>query len=212
MPKAADSWISFFNPVLDLLFPPHCPLCGTFGVPSPCAACRDEMEPNRQPERRPADDLAYRMAIYPYEGRAGQAVRRLKYDRTTSLTAFMADRMATAVSDFGLDPEFIIPVPIHWSRRCARGFNQAELLCDRLPARTDLLRRTRRTRPQVGLTEKERLHNLSGAFHASAEVAGKRVLLVDDVLTSGQTARECARALRAAGAHEVGFLAFCGEP
>ena len=115
------------------------------------------------------------------------------------------------MDNFGLQPDLIVPVPIHWSRKCTRGFNQAELLCQRLSASPHALVRHRRTRPQVGLTEEERLRNLKDAFQASPIVYGKRILLVDDVLTSGQTARECARALRTAGAREVGFLAFCGE-
>jgi ComF family protein len=186
-------------------------LCDQLGHPSPCAACREELVAHAYGERRPAGELAYRVAIYPYRGRAGQAVRRLKYARCTSLAPFLAEEIARAVETFGLDPELVVPVPIHWSRRCARGFNQAELLCERLDATPSALVRVRRTRPQVGLTEEERLRNLQGAFRADPRVAGKRVLLVDDVLTSGQTARECARALRAAGATEVGFLAFCGE-
>lgn len=212
MPQAAGLWINCFNAIRDAVYPPQCPLCGLVGQPAPCDQCRHEMEPNERAERRPADDLAYRVAIYPYKGRAGQAVRRLKYARCTSLADFLALEIERAIEDFGLDPELIVPVPIHWSRRYARGFNQAELLCARIPHDSSILIRTRRTRPQVGLTESERLRNLEGAFYASPTVIGKRILLIDDVLTSGQTARECARALRTAGAAEVGFLAFCGEP
>lgn len=212
MPRAAGLWINCFKAVRDAVYPDQCPLCGLIGQPAPCPQCRHEMEPNERAERRPADGLAYRVAIYPYKGRAGQAVRRLKYSRCTSLVPFFAGEIERAIADFGLDPEIIVPVPIHWSRQCMRGFNQADLLCERLDSRPDALKRTRRTRPQVGLNEEERLRNLDGAFRASPIVHGKRVLLVDDVLTSGQTARECARALTAAGAGEVGFLAFCGEP
>lgn len=211
MGRAGGLWINCSKFLLEAVFPAQCPLCGTLGQPAPCAPCRDEFVRNERPERRPAGDLAYRVAMYPYKGRAGQAVRRLKYARCTSLAGFLSDEIARAIEDYGLDPELIVPVPIHWSRRCTRGFNQAELLCERLEVSPHALVRSRRTRPQVGLTEEERLQNLQGAFRASPTVAGKRVLLIDDVLTSGQTARECARALRAAGASEVGFLAFCGE-
>jgi ComF family protein len=155
--------------------------------------------------------LAYRISLFPYTGRPAQAVRRLKYSRCTSLAGFMADEVAEAVSRFGLDPDLVVPVPIHWSRRCMRGFNQADLLCEGLDSVPQALRRVRRTRPQVGLTDAERRTNLVGAFRATAIVKGQRVLLIDDVLTSGQTARECARALFGAGATEVGVLAFCGE-
>lgn len=211
MPTAVGLWTSFSRALLDAVYPPQCPLCGTVGQPSPCDGCREEFIPNPRPERRPAGDLAYRVAIYPYEGRAGQAVRRLKYARCTSLVPFLAGEIERSIVDFGLDPELIVPVPIHRSRQRVRGFNQAELLCERLATSPNALARIRRTRPQVGLTETERLRNLEGAFRADPIVLGRRILLVDDVLTSGQTARECARALRGAGAAEVGFLAFCGE-
>lgn len=211
MPRAGGLWTSCSKVLLEAVFPAQCPLCGTIGQPAPCDLCRHEFVPNERPERRPAGELAYRVSIYPYEGRAGQAVRRLKYARCTSLGPFLAGEIERAIADYGLDPEIIVPVPIHWSRKCMRGFNQADLLCERLDVRKDALIRSRRTRPQVGLTEEERLRNLQGAFQAHSVVEGKRVLLIDDVLTSGQTARECARALRAAGASEVGFLAFCGE-
>ena len=106
-----------------------------------------------------------------------------------------------------------VPVPIHWTRWCQRGFNQSELLCtyfDRSRVRLDLLRRKRRTRPQVGLSEQDRMTNLDGAFEATG-CRGMHVLLIDDVVTTGGTALECARALRRAGATSVSLLAYAGR-
>lgn len=108
--------------------------------------------------------------------------------------------------------EMIVPVPIHWSRACRRGFNQSELIAKALPQErlsTRALRRLRATRPQVGLTPEERRTNLTGAFKAHPGVTGRSVLLVDDVITSGGTARECARTLLNAGATSVALLTFC---
>ncbi|MCX7801061.1 MAG: ComF family protein [Fimbriimonadales bacterium] len=154
-------------------------------------------------------------AAFLYEGRAGQAVRRLKYERATALGAPMAALLAQAAGRMGLDRvDAIVPVPIHFLRRCSRGFNQSELLCegfDRTKVRPDLLRRVRSTRPQVGLSREQRSRNLRGAFRASPAVEGLRVLLVDDVLTGGFTMRECASTLIAAGAAGVQGLVFCHE-
>lgn len=162
----------------------------------------------------PTEPFLQSIILFEYQGRGGQAVRALKFRRNTSLASWMASQIHQAYVAYGLDPEIIIPVPIHWRRLAVRGFNQATLICDLLPReliRHDALRRIRSTRSQVGLSIEERLTNLEGAFQASAEVSGKRILLVDDVTTSGQTGRECAIALNAAGAVEVSLLAFAGH-
>lgn len=103
-----------------------------------------------------------------------------------------------------------VPVPIHWTRLCERGFNQSVLLAEALPnVRQDWLWRTRRTRQQAGLSPELRRQNLVGAFEASESVRGASIVLVDDVTTSGGTARECAKALLAKGASRVDLLTFC---
>lgn len=211
MPKATDSWTSSFSPLLDLVWPRQCPLCERIGRASPCADCLDGFEPLGTDESGPDGALDYRIALYRYSGRAGQAVRKLKYARRTSLVPSLSLLIAQAIQERGLEANLVVPVPIHWSRRCARGFNQAEALAEGVPQRANALARVRRTRPQAGLSREERLKNLDGAFRTTQDVTGLRILLVDDVLTSGQTARECAKALKAAGAVEVGVLALCGE-
>jgi ComF family protein len=123
----------------------------------------------------------------------------------------MSQEIAKAANELRFDFDVALPVPIHWSRLCQRGFNQAEILASRLPMDATLLRRIRATRPQVGLNREQRTKNLAGAFRAGSGASGKKVLLIDDVVTSGQTARECAKVLLEAGAVEVGILAFCGD-
>ena len=127
----------------------------------------------------------------------------------------MAEKLRQFVEVLGLDAaDLVIPVPIHWSRRYYRGFNQSELLCEGIPA--DLmvsrsLKRVRATRPQVGLTPDERRQNLRDAFACRSNVAGKKILLVDDVITTGHTVGECAKTLKNAGALEVMAVAFAGS-
>jgi len=109
--------------------------------------------------------------------------------------------------------DLIVPMPLYWRKRWRRGFNQAGLLAREISRRThtpvrNALRRVKDTAAQAGLTNAKRRQNVSGAFRAkrSAPLAGQRVLLIDDVLTTGATAASCARALRKAGAREVTLL------
>ncbi len=200
--------------VLDAVYPTQCALCGTMGEAAYCSPCRDEtewLEPRVTTLIQP-DPLTGFAAATRYAGRSAQAVTRLKYGRHTALAEPMAATIARLVADCQLDDvDWIVPVPIHWFRRCGRGFNQAELLASALPAslvRLDLLRRVRWTRPQASLPAHKRDRNLVGAFACTADLSGAYVLLVDDVLTSGATLRECATALRSRGASHVSAAVF----
>jgi ComF family protein len=121
--------------------------------------------------------------------------------------------MAARLPEVG-PADILIPVPLYRWRRWRRGFNQAEALAKELshlsgtPWSNKVLRRTRPTRPQVGLSQRERRLNLAGAFAVSSPrlVSGRRVLLVDDVMTTGATLDACARALKSAGATWVAGL------
>jgi len=202
---------------LRTLFPARCALCGVIGLPAFCEDCRSEIAPLDPAVRILGDGnpLDVVVSCYPFEGRAAQAVKRLKYSRATALAGPLAAEIRSAYERHSLDEfDLIVPVPVSARRLRDRGFNQSDLLSENLPAEhldKRCLRRIRHTRPQVGLTADQRLTNLKGAFTASASVRGKSILLVDDVVTSGGTGIACADALLAAGATKVGLLTFCGE-
>jgi ComF family protein len=147
-----------------------------------------------------------------YEGELRSAVLRMKraaFDPLAmALGEWLSQRLAEPLAD--LQPDLIVPVPMFWFRRMRRGTNSPEVLAGQLAARLSLptrrlVRRTRHTQPQAGLSARQRRKNVRGAFRSkrARQLAGARVLLVDDVLSTGATCSEAARALRESGAARV---------
>jgi ComF family protein len=164
--------------------------------------------------------LAFAAAAYRYRGAGGALVRRLKLEGDFAALKALAAAMARTVCP-RLDGAFVRPtvvsVPLHRARRRQRGYDQAQLLATevgrrlRLPVLPAALSRQRATIPQGDARVLSREQNVAGAFvvERPAHVAGKPILLVDDVMTSGATARECAARLREAGATSVALLTAC---
>lgn len=160
--------------------------------------------------RRPA--FSYARSAGLYEGVLREALHAFKFAGKTALARVLAD---LAIEQCGealpILPEVVVPVPLHRSRQRERGFNQSALLAARIarglavPCSAYLLRR-RPTRAQSDLSAAERRANVRDAFVASGGVAGRHVLVVDDVLTTGATVSECAHALLGAGAVTAGVV------
>jgi ComF family protein len=160
----------------------------------------------------PAWDNAVTGLLYEYP--VDHLVRRFKFHRNFACGQLLADELVFTLRRLDLPlpdmrlPDLLLPVPLHFTRRFQRGYNQAEFLARSvgkalcLPVRVDLLHRTRRTTAQSGLDRAERRKNVRGAFSCH-NLAGARVALVDDVLTTGTTLEACARAARNAGASQV---------
>ncbi|MBR4040543.1 MAG: ComF family protein [Clostridia bacterium] len=152
--------------------------------------------------------IRYIHAAFVYEGQARMLIRRLKYESVRRAALALAQQMVFLPSD---EEEIIVPVPTDKGRERKRGFNQSSVLARHIGNTlgmqvTEALVRVDVRRPQTGLTGREREKNLVGCMAASEAVSGKRVLLVDDVCTTGATLREAARALLAAGAAGVGVF------
>ena len=201
---------SFFDHLIQAVYPSKCPICRRVSGVLPCPRCAQSLVREELQYTIPLPLVDELRAFYTYEASAAELVKALKYRRETSLIQFMANEMHDLFLAWDPEVDTIAPVPIHRSRLSWRGFNQAESLCERFPAHLigqDLVR-VRRTMPQVKLTPEQRSKNLVGAFECPDDMVGKKVLLVDDVFTTGATANECAKALKAAGASWVGVLVF----
>lgn len=198
---------TLIHKLLDLLFPDRCAGCGGGGGLF-CARCAASLTP--YPARRPPDGLDGAAVGWVYSRPIQQAIHRLKYTRVRRMAVPLGDLLARQVGGALPPADALIAVPLHPERLAERGFNQSVELGRRLaqamgaPLLPNGLERTRDTAHQARLNHNERQTNMAGAFIWRARTPPpQRVLLVDDVLTTGATLVACAEALRAAGSREV---------
>ena len=221
------------EPLLNISRLPVCPECLNEMQPvrgKVCSICgervlsayarRDADGLRRCPICRRIDRPFTRATAYgSYEGGLRELVHLLKYNGVRPAANVLGRMLAEAVA--AIEPSFerarvlMIPVPLYQGKRRQRGFNQAELIAraavrghparERFEVAPDILARTRDTHSQIGMTSHQRRENIRGAFAVprATQVAGREVLLVDDVYTTGATASECARVLRKAGAAAI---------
>jgi predicted amidophosphoribosyltransferase len=200
--------VKFLRSFLEVVFPPVCAACGVPGREPFCELCKEALEP-APPFEIPGADQAG--ALWLHGGPAALAVQHLKFHDHPELGRPLGEAMQVVLPEFG-PIDLAVPVPCSPGRLRDRGYNQARELLRGLglPVKVRALSRTKEVPPQVGLDRAGRLENLVGAIGLGPEaqaLAGRRVLLVDDVITTGATAQAAAAALRAGGAGAVLVLA-----
>lgn len=227
----------FFGMLLDLIYPRRCPVCDKavkpFGslicdecvekikyVKAPrCNKCGKELKDKRavfcHDCTRKEHSYDRGMALFEYPSVA-ESVYRFKYCNRQEYAAYYGERMAAVLGDriSGLNPDALVPVPIHDSKKKVRGYNQAELIANELgkrldiPVESELIKRIRRTVPMKDLSATERQNNLKRAFKiCSNDVKLNTIIIVDDIYTTGSTIDAMAQEMRKAGIKNIYFAA-----
>jgi ComF family protein len=222
-------WRGLRGQFVDILFPPRCVGCHRVGVWL-CAECLNQVSPVEPPicarcgdpivagglcarcQTTPLRIECIRSAVY-FEGVLRDAIHELKYQGRIELASPLGSLMAAYWMEHPMPVDVVVPVPLHPARLRARGYNQAALLAREMAGQVGLnvderlLIRQRATPPQVELNAQQRRENVRNAFRWSGNgLAGQRVVLVDDVCTTGATLDACAVALCEGGAHSVRAL------
>lgn len=180
---------------------PVCEICGApIGTPGVCLKCASDPPPYDRV-----------LSVCRYEGLMREVILKFKYRKSTVFKKFLSELIFTMISDKEISPDILTFVPLHWTKMIRRGYNQSALIARELSGymgtgvRYGILRKIRNTPSQAGLKKQDRERNLKSSFSARG-VEGKSVMVIDDVITTGQTAREISRALKDAGASEVVFV------
>ena len=207
-----------FQTILNLLFPPKCPFCGKVqDAPGICPACQTALPwtAGAEQEQTLPDKLRCASPLW-YEGPAREGMLRYKFQGAPGAADVLGGLVAECAAEhFAGEFDTVTYVPVSRRRLRRRGYDQARLLAEAAGRRWDtapvtLLRKTGDNPPQSGLSDgAARRANVLGMYEPSGDAAGKRILLVDDIVTTGATLCECARTLRQAGAASVVCVTVC---
>ena len=207
-----------FHSIIDFLFPPACPVCGgSFSTKEiichTCVEAITDCSYKYTPPKRILTSIDEISILLPYNPVCRNLIHALKYRGMQSTGLVLGKLMARKTIKECLLPEnpCIVPVPLHLSKLSERGYNQSERLAKGFSSFTgyeicsDLLTRQKNTNTQTALDHEDRILNVRDAFRYTGErsLSGRPVILIDDVMTTGSTVSECAKALKEGGAGKI---------
>lgn len=204
------SWRDAAGFLLELIYPPRCAGCGRIDHRW-CSQCAQELDLLEHVVSTPTlDQIVESASTGIHSGVLQSAIQALKYEQATWMAPVLGSRMAEVVSERSWTIDMIVPVPLFSARQRVRGYNQSQLLGEivayelAIPILPQALTRQRETQSQVGLSADQRHENVRDAFTANPQYTNnQRILLIDDVHTTGATLSACASALHRAGAAAV---------
>ena len=208
------------NRLRQLLFPPRCIFCSAVlrqGERHICSACAKKNYTLSRPKAYKGPFYTNALSAFVYDGDVRRALHRFKFHGALYMGEFFAENMALKLAQTDWKIDLIVPVPSHFLRRFKKGYDHSRLLGEELSRLTGIpcapiLRKTRRTKPMYGLRVSQRRANIMDSVVCTRELIDgeQNVLLIDDIITTGCTAAECARLLRKSGAERVYALTAAG--
>jgi ComF family protein len=237
--------VNLLKQIINILYPRRCPICGNIVLPRgelACPACRLILSPIEEPRckkcskpieseesefcldcNRKNHKYVKGFALWVYDGHMKKSISDFKFHGRREYSEFYVTEIVKRYREEikKIEPDVLVPIPIHSSKQIQRGYNQADILAKGigkemdLPVLSYLLQRNKKTLPQKQLNDKERLKNLEQAFQFSIEERSKypkeirKVILVDDIYTTGSTIEACTNKLIQCGIEEVYFISIC---
>lgn len=237
--------ITLLQYILDMIYPVRCPICDEIVLPKSekaCLKCKEKLVYIEEPKckkcgkpieleeiefcsdcQRKVYHFEKGYALWVYDEVMRHSIAKFKYHSKKEYAKFYTHELLIQYKDklVKLEPDVIVPVPIHKSKLLQRGYNQAEILARgigkelEIPVLAQMLIRNKKTLPQKNLSDKERMQNLLDAFSFNEKAVGtekgsiKKVLLVDDIYTTGATLDACASLLKSHGILEVYYIVLC---